>query len=423
MSILRADGLRFGNGTELTSFYGIVPQGSTMVFYQAAAPTGWTKSTTHNNKALRVVDGTGGGSSGSLSFTAIFNDSGATGPVSATISGSVGPTTLTTQQIPAHTHNTGSNPNSYRSSAGSSPFRSANRQPRGYNIRASTRTIQNNRVTINFRQPTNVRQPQNYRQENRQRVSLRNRQPRNYRVRYLVRSRNPVNVRVPYNARQEVRSRNPINFRSDAGRSRNPFNSNARRPVQGQNDREPRRARRGGRRSNDRYPRRRGDFRQPFSFGVRQRRQARQPGSFRQRRSFRNPFTFRQPVSFRQRREFRNRQPRSFRVRYEFRQRNAFRVNIPFRATVPQRNPAAYRQPRAYRIVQRYPQTSSVRVPQRVLNPGGTIRANNAQAPATSPTGGGLAHTHPFIGSPISWTAGLSPLRVQYIDVILCSLD
>lgn len=35
-----------------------------MVFYQAAAPTGWTKSVAHNDKALRVVSGAGGGAGG-----------------------------------------------------------------------------------------------------------------------------------------------------------------------------------------------------------------------------------------------------------------------------------------------------------------------------------------------------------------------
>jgi hypothetical protein len=98
-------------------------------------------------------------------------------------------------------------------------------------------------------------------------------------------------------------------------------------------------------------------------------------------------------------------------------------VNIPFRVTVPQRNPAAYRQPRAYRTPQRYPQTTSVRVSQRILTPGGTIRNSNTQGPATSPTGGGQSHSHPFSGSPVSFVASLSPLRVQYIDVILCTLD
>ena len=420
MSILRADGIQFGGGSQLNSFYGIVPQSSTMVFYQSAAPTGWTKSTTDNDKALRVVDGSGGVSAGSVSFSTLFDDSGGDGPVSSTLSGSTGPTTLTTQQLPAHTHNTGSNPNSYRSSAGSSPFRTDNRQPRGYNIRASTRTTINNRVSVNFRQPTNVRQPRNYRQPRRQRVPLRQRQPRNQRVRYDARSRNPFNFRVPVPFRVPLRSRAPFSFRVDVGRSRRPVPFSFRAGVRN-NDREPRR-RGGRRRRNDRFPRR-ANRRQPRNSSFRQRRQVRQPRSGRQRRSFRQPRNFRQPRSGRQRRQFRQRQPRTFRVRYSFRQRNSFRVNIPFRVTVPQRNPASYRQPRAYRAVQRYPQTSSVRISTRTLSPGGTIRNSNTQAPATSSTGGGQAHTHPLTGSPISWTANVSPLRVQYIDVILCSLD
>ena len=46
--------------------------GDTLLFYQASAPTGWTKITSHDNKALRVVSGTGGGSGGSTVFTSVF---------------------------------------------------------------------------------------------------------------------------------------------------------------------------------------------------------------------------------------------------------------------------------------------------------------------------------------------------------------
>ena len=53
---------------------GIVPAGSVMLFYQSAAPTGWTKITTQNNKSLRVVSGTGGGTGGNLSFTSTFDN-------------------------------------------------------------------------------------------------------------------------------------------------------------------------------------------------------------------------------------------------------------------------------------------------------------------------------------------------------------
>jgi len=47
------------------------PTGTACVFPQTLAPTGWTKSTTHNNKALRVVNGTAG-SGGTTPFTDVF---------------------------------------------------------------------------------------------------------------------------------------------------------------------------------------------------------------------------------------------------------------------------------------------------------------------------------------------------------------
>ena len=83
----------------------LIPSGTDMLFYQAAAPTGWTQVTTQNNKALRVVSGTGGGTGGSVAFTTAFASQSVTGSVSITgISGSAGATTLTTPQIPSHRH-------------------------------------------------------------------------------------------------------------------------------------------------------------------------------------------------------------------------------------------------------------------------------------------------------------------------------
>lgn len=47
--------------------------GTAILFAQATAPTGWTKSASHNDKALRVVNGTsGGGSGGSVGFSTVF---------------------------------------------------------------------------------------------------------------------------------------------------------------------------------------------------------------------------------------------------------------------------------------------------------------------------------------------------------------
>ena len=108
-----------GNGTITITSSGATsefPSGTIMLFGQTAAPTGWTKSTTHNDKALRVVSGAAS-SGGSVAFTTAFNASRAvtvtgtntsttaTGTVSLS-GGSVGSTTLTTSQIPAHTHGT-----------------------------------------------------------------------------------------------------------------------------------------------------------------------------------------------------------------------------------------------------------------------------------------------------------------------------
>ena len=53
---------------------GDIPSGTAMLFAQGSAPTGWTKSTSHNNKALRVVSGSGGGSGGSVGFTSAFQN-------------------------------------------------------------------------------------------------------------------------------------------------------------------------------------------------------------------------------------------------------------------------------------------------------------------------------------------------------------
>ncbi len=88
------------NGLEFTNFPSTpsasVPTGSVMIFYQSAAPTGWTKSTSNNNKALRVVSGSGGGTGGNNSFTSTFENksisvSGSgTASISISVSGTTG---------------------------------------------------------------------------------------------------------------------------------------------------------------------------------------------------------------------------------------------------------------------------------------------------------------------------------------------
>ena len=72
-----------------------IPSGTKMLFAQTNAPTGWTKDTTHDNKALRVVSGAAS-TGGSVPFTTAFT--------SQAVAGTVGDTALTLAQIPPHTH-------------------------------------------------------------------------------------------------------------------------------------------------------------------------------------------------------------------------------------------------------------------------------------------------------------------------------
>jgi len=101
----------FGSGANLTGI-DIIPAGSLMLFQQSSAPTGWTKATAHDNKALRVVTGSAS-SGGSNTFAAAFNNnqtvSGTTSSTSVTITGSTASHTLTVDQIPSHDHREGSN--------------------------------------------------------------------------------------------------------------------------------------------------------------------------------------------------------------------------------------------------------------------------------------------------------------------------
>lgn len=86
------------------SWQAFIPSGTKMLFQQTSAPTGWTKDTTHNNKALRVVSGSVG-SGGSVSFTDAFASRGFSGTTGArTATGTIGGTAITIAQMPAHTH-------------------------------------------------------------------------------------------------------------------------------------------------------------------------------------------------------------------------------------------------------------------------------------------------------------------------------
>jgi hypothetical protein len=91
--------LIYGDGTDIRAGgsaiganYSEFASGTPMLFVQTSAPLGWTKSTTHNNKALRIVSGAAG-SGGSDAFTSVFGAKSTNG------------FTLTTNEMPSHSHN------------------------------------------------------------------------------------------------------------------------------------------------------------------------------------------------------------------------------------------------------------------------------------------------------------------------------
>lgn len=68
--------------------------GTVVLFYQTSAPTGWTKIVTQNDKALRVVSGSGGVAGGTNAFSTVF---------AQTV---VGNHTDSTAEMPSHAHGT-----------------------------------------------------------------------------------------------------------------------------------------------------------------------------------------------------------------------------------------------------------------------------------------------------------------------------
>ena len=111
MATLTATGINFGTNDDLNSKRGIFPlhvndsNACVWIFYQNTTPTGWSKLTTQNNKALRVVSGAGGGSGGTNDFTSTMSNFIVGGPL--TTSNATGDHNLLATQIPSHNHGNG----------------------------------------------------------------------------------------------------------------------------------------------------------------------------------------------------------------------------------------------------------------------------------------------------------------------------
>jgi len=97
-NVLTSNGTTWVSSTPGSEFI----SGTRLTFNQTNAPTGWTKSTSVDNAAFRLVSGSVS-SGGSVDFTTAFASQTPSITVSS-ISGSAGATTLSTPQIPSHNH-------------------------------------------------------------------------------------------------------------------------------------------------------------------------------------------------------------------------------------------------------------------------------------------------------------------------------
>lgn len=106
---LKISSLRFSaDNTEISSRYFILPKLTKMIFNESSAPTGWTQDTTTNDTTLRVVNSSGGSTvnASRLSFSSVFTNR----PFDINSSGgdigglTIGATTLTSNNLPQHSH-------------------------------------------------------------------------------------------------------------------------------------------------------------------------------------------------------------------------------------------------------------------------------------------------------------------------------
>ena len=79
------------------------PSGTRLLFHMSSPPVGWTKDTSHNDKALRVVSGSVG-TGGSVAFSSVMASQTPAGTVSTNFTGTTASTVLSVSQIPSHSH-------------------------------------------------------------------------------------------------------------------------------------------------------------------------------------------------------------------------------------------------------------------------------------------------------------------------------
>ena len=518
MAILQASGIQFSDGSILNSFYGIIPQDKKMIFYQAAAPTGWTKITTADayggmlpnqsidGSCIRVTAGGAGGFIDGEAGTPLTTTFAPT-PISFnpngpfTMSGTIGNTTLTTPKIAAHAHGTGSSfaaesgppaPTSYQS-----PAVAFYNERINVNVQNSYQQPSQTREPSLYQQPSAYQQPANRRElANRQQnyterldqpnpvtSPVQNPRTRQEAVQETVNRRNdnrrqerrrPRTTQVPRETRVQRNQPNPVTRRQERNQRRQsnrqrPRPVNRRRPTSNnrrQNRNHRRRQRRGGRRR--RRNRRPQSRRQPrgsnqqnprtTQSGQQPRRTGQNPQSRRADLQFQRtprvpgPANRNDPVNRRQNRREVVQQPRTTQAERQATRNRRRATQEPYQQ--PAQQPVNRRVPRttqelntervvantnvpAYkqvvanrREIARTPSTiqnpviNSSNYPQPSIVPGGEVRGVNTNAPDGESVGGGQGHNHPFTGSSFDVTAPSGfALQLQYIDVIVCSIN
>ena len=132
-----------GNGAGLSGVEEF-ESGTEAMFVQTASPTGFTTNTdaTLSECCMQIVNGTGGGTGGSDTFSSVFTGSKSatgsnvpisTGSLNITSNYSLGSTTLSTPTIPSHTH-------TYRQVGGGDGRCQATQGPGGATLRAGSQS-------------------------------------------------------------------------------------------------------------------------------------------------------------------------------------------------------------------------------------------------------------------------------------------
>jgi hypothetical protein len=97
MSGIIGDNVGRGSGVTVAPSGGL-EAGTKTDFFQASAPTDWTQDTANNDKQLRVVSGTGGGTGGTAAVSTPAHNLAGSHNLSAAAH------TLTESEMPSHSH-------------------------------------------------------------------------------------------------------------------------------------------------------------------------------------------------------------------------------------------------------------------------------------------------------------------------------